>query len=94
VAGGPADAAAWDGWFGALDAFAEGEGEARARARKAAALAPVLAGLYRRARELRERGRADERGLEELEREARAFPGEWLLQEEIRELAGVSGQDA
>jgi phenylalanine-4-hydroxylase len=93
VAGGPADAAAWDGWFGALDAFAEGEGEARARARKAAALAPALADLYRRARALRE-GRADERGLEELEREARAFPGEWLLQEEIRELAGVSGQDA
>ena len=93
VAGGPADAAAWDERFGALDAFAEGEGEARARARKAAALAPALAGLYRRARALRE-GRADERGLEELEREARAFPGEWLLQEEIRELAGASGQDA
>ncbi len=86
VAGGPADAAAWDHWFGALNAFAEGEGEARARARKAAALAPVLAGLYRRARALRESGRGG-RELEAIEREARSFPDEWLLWEEIRELA-------
>ena len=86
VGGGPADAAAWDHWFGAMNAFAGGEGEARARARKAAALAPALAELYRRARELREGGRGG-RELEALGREARAFPGEWLLQEEIRELA-------
>ncbi|HZY04721.1 MAG TPA: aromatic amino acid hydroxylase [Anaeromyxobacteraceae bacterium] len=94
VAGGPADAPAWDRWFGALDTFAEGEGEARARARKAAALSPVLAALYRRARALREAG-GDGRELDALEREAEAFPGEWLLREELRELrAGGGGATA
>ncbi|HEU4382633.1 MAG TPA: aromatic amino acid hydroxylase [Anaeromyxobacteraceae bacterium] len=86
VSGGPADASAWDRWFGILNAFAEGEGEARARARKAAALAPALAGLYRRARALREGGGGG-RDLEALVRESEAFPGEWLLQEELRELS-------
>jgi phenylalanine-4-hydroxylase len=93
VAGGPADATAWDHWFGAMSAFAEGEGEARARAHKTAALAPALADLYRRVRVLRQGGRAG-RELETLEREARAFPGEWLLQEEIAELSAGSGRDA
>jgi phenylalanine-4-hydroxylase len=91
VAGGPADAAAWDHWFGAMNASAEGEGEARARAHKAAALAPALADLYRRARALRQGG-LDGRELEALQREAEAYPGEWLLQEEVAELSAGSAR--
>ena len=97
VGAGPADPAAWDRWFGDLNAFAEGDAEARARARKAAALQPALADLYRDVRQLREaspgEGLASDRGpsLADLRRRAAAFPGEWLLQRELDEFAANSG---
>jgi phenylalanine-4-hydroxylase len=87
VAGGPADPAAWDRWFGELTSFAEGEGEARARAHKVAALSPELAALYAEIRRVREAGGAAPARLEALRRGAAAFPSEWLLQEELEELA-------
>ncbi len=86
VAGGPADPAAWDEWFGDMNAFAEGEGEARAREHKAKALSPQLAALYAEVRSLRERGRPERPQLEELSRRARAWPQEWLLHKELDEL--------
>ena len=87
VAGGPADPAAWDRWFGEMNAFAEGDAEARARAHKAASLPSGAARLYEEVRALREGARpADAARLEALAREARAFPAEWLLREEIEEL--------
>jgi phenylalanine-4-hydroxylase len=86
VAGGPADPAAWDRWFGELNAFAEGEGEARARARKAEALPSALEKLYREVRALRESGDRRPERLETLLRAASAFPDEWLLWEELNEL--------
>ncbi|HVG58017.1 MAG TPA: aromatic amino acid hydroxylase [Hyalangium sp.] len=92
VAGGPADPAAWDRWFGELDAFAEGEGEAQARARKAGALPPALEKLYREVRALRESGECRPERLETLLRVASEFPNEWLLWEELNELrASLAG---
>ncbi len=90
VAGGPADPGAWDRWFGDMNAFAEGEGEQRAREHKAKALSPQLASLYAEVRTLRERGVPDRAQLEELSRRARAWPGEWLLRQELDELALAS----
>jgi phenylalanine-4-hydroxylase len=86
VAGGPADAEAWDRWFGELDVFAEGDSEARARAKKKEALEPELAALYLEIRRMRERGGATTRRLEEIRAAADRFPGDWLLKEEITEL--------
>ncbi|MDY7227345.1 aromatic amino acid hydroxylase [Hyalangium rubrum] len=86
VAGGPADAAAWDRWFGELNAFAEGDGEARARARKAEALPPALAALYREVRAMRESGDIRPDRLEQIAQAAAGFPDDWLLREEVREL--------
>lgn len=86
VAAGPADPAAWDRWFGELNAFAEGDAEAHARARKAAALDPRLAELYREVRALREGKSIDPARLRGLEARAAAFPDEWLLRAELEEL--------
>jgi phenylalanine-4-hydroxylase len=87
VAGGPADPAAWDRWFGEMNAFAEGDAEARARAHKAASLSPAAARLYEEVRALREAAApADAARLEALGRAARDFPAEWLLREEIEGL--------
>lgn len=86
VAGGPADPAVWDRWFGELEAFAEGEGEANARARKAEALPPELATLYREVRQLRETGTATREQLEALAQSAARFEGDWLLAREIQEV--------
>jgi phenylalanine-4-hydroxylase len=86
VAGGPADPAAWDRWFGELSAFTEGDGEAQARARKAEALPPALAALYREVRALRESGEHRLDRLEALTEAANAFPNEWLLWAELTEL--------
>jgi phenylalanine-4-hydroxylase len=86
VAAGPADPAAWDRWFGELNAFAEGDAEARARARKAAALAPGLGALYREVRLLREAPTRDRKRVTALQAAAAGFPDEWLLQTELREL--------
>jgi phenylalanine-4-hydroxylase len=94
VAGGPADPATWDRWFGELNAFAEGEGEARARARKAEALPPALEVLYREVRTLRESGDRRLERLETLLRAANAFPDEWLLWEELNELRASLAEGA
>jgi phenylalanine-4-hydroxylase len=86
VAGGPADAAAWDRWFGDLNVFTAGDGEARARARKAAALPPALAALYREVRAVRESRDVRPERVEQLAQAAAAYPNEWLLLEEVKEL--------
>jgi phenylalanine-4-hydroxylase len=87
VAGGPADPAAWDRWFGEAEGFAAGDGEARARARKAAAVPPGLAALYARVRELRAGTARDPAEIHRLREAALRFPEEWLLREELEELA-------
>jgi phenylalanine-4-hydroxylase len=86
VAGGPADPAAWDGWFGALSTFAEGEGEARARAHKAAALPPALAALYAEVRAIRGGGAPSRDRLLALREAAARHADEWLLRAEVDEL--------
>ncbi len=86
VAGGPADPGAWDRWFGELSSFAEGDGEARARAHQAGALPPALAALYAEARRLRDGG-GDGARVEALRAAAAAYPDEWLLRDEVAELA-------
>jgi phenylalanine-4-hydroxylase len=94
VGGGPADPAAWDGWFGALSSSAAGEGEARARARKAEALPPALAALYAEVRALRESGRAPAGRLREIREAARAFRDDWLLAAEVDEALGDAPEAA
>lgn len=91
IAGGPADPAAWDRWFGELSSFAAGEGEARARARKAAALPPRLGALYAEVRALRERGAAARDRLLAIRDAAAEFTGDWLLRTEVEELLGAGG---
>ncbi|MDE3032400.1 MAG: aromatic amino acid hydroxylase [Acidobacteriota bacterium] len=86
VAGGPADPGAWDRWFGEQNAFTEGEAEAEARSRKAETLSAGLAVLYDEVRLARETGTADACALAALEARAAAYPGEWLLREELAEL--------
>jgi phenylalanine-4-hydroxylase len=94
VAGGPADAGAWDRWFGELGSFSGGEGEARARAHKAAALAPALAALYAEVRGMRESGRLDAARLAAVREAAAAWPDDWLLRAEVDELLGAPGLEA
>ena len=94
VAGGPADAGAWDRWFGAPRGFAEGDGEARARARKAAALPAEVAGHYESVRFLRESGAPDPGELARLRAAVAGLPGEWLLREEVDEITAGSGSSA
>ena len=94
VAGGPADAGAWDRWFGAPRGFAEGDGEARARARKAAALPAEVAGHYESVRFLRESGAPDPVELARLRAAVAGLPGEWLLREEVDEITAGSGSSA
>ena len=86
VAAGPADPAAWDRWFGELEAFTAGDGEARARSHKAAALPPALGALYREVRRLREAGIATRERLLAIRERATAFPDDWLLRAEVAEL--------
>ncbi len=86
VAGGPADPAGWDRWFGELSSFAAGEGEARARARKAAALPPGTGGLYAEVRRLRESGEATPERLLAIQRAAAQMAEDWLLRAEVDEL--------
>lgn len=96
VAGGPADPAAWDRWFGELSSFASGEGEARARARKAAALPPRLGALYAEVRSLRGRGAWARDRLLAIRDAAAEFRDDWLLRTEVEELleAGGAGERA
>jgi phenylalanine-4-hydroxylase len=84
VSGGPADPGAWDSRFGRP--AAEGDGEALARARKAAALPEGLARLYDEVRRMRERGEVDGERLAAIAAGLPAYPDDWLLREEIREL--------
>ncbi|MCK8502742.1 aromatic amino acid hydroxylase [Myxococcus fulvus] len=86
VAGGPADPATWDRWFGELEAFAEGDGESKARERKSLALHPSLAALYREVRGLRESGRAKPERLAQIAAAATDFQDDWLLRAEVEEL--------
>jgi phenylalanine-4-hydroxylase len=88
VAGGPADPATWDRWFGEMNAFAAGEGEVKAQQAKAESLAPELASLYRDVRELRRAGTATADRLAALQVAAAAHPTEWLLRAEVAELLG------
>lgn len=95
VAGGPADPAEWDRWFGDAAGRAEGDAEARARARKAAAVPPDLAALHARVQALRSSASPDPRELAEIQDGAAAFPDEWLLRSELAELtAGSPGRSA
>jgi len=87
VAGGPADPAAWDRWFGELSSFAADDGEARARAHKAASLPKRLGELYAEVRRLRERGGATPERLHAVGDAVAEFPGEWLLRAELDELS-------
>jgi phenylalanine-4-hydroxylase len=90
VAGGPADAGAWDRRFGAPSI--ESDGEARAREHKAQALPAPLAALYREVRQQRESGRIHPERLEAIAQEARGHVDDWLLRVEIAELlTGESG---
>ncbi len=88
VAGGPADPATWDRWFGEMNAFAAGEGEVKAQQAKAGALAPEVADLYRQVRELRAAGAPSEERLTALQAAASRVPEEWLLNAELAELRG------
>ncbi len=87
VAGGPADPAAWDIAFGHTQTA--GEGERRALANRARALSPHVAELYREVRSLRESGRIDAGRVAALRGDARRCTGEWLLRNEVEELAGA-----
>jgi hypothetical protein len=86
VAGGPADAAQWDEYFGALDTFSGGVGEAVARQHKAEALPEGLGALYAEVRRMREARRVDRPRLEAIVEAARDFGGEPLLEGEVQEL--------
>ncbi|MFY2562319.1 aromatic amino acid hydroxylase [Corallococcus terminator] len=86
VAGGPADPATWDRWFGELEAFAEGDGESKARERKALALHPSLGALYREVRVLRDSGQAKPERLAQIAAAATDFQDDWLLRAEVDEL--------
>ncbi len=86
VAGGPADTAKWDEYFGPLDSFHAGTEEEEARAHKAAELPAPLAGLYTEVRRMREARSPDPRRLGQIAEEARRFGDEQLLLMEIDEL--------
>jgi phenylalanine-4-hydroxylase len=86
VAGGPADPARWDEYFGALDSFTAGSSESLARQRKADELPRDLATLYAEVQRMRREKRADRKRLESIREEGRRFGDEPLLTEEIDEL--------
>jgi len=83
VAGGPADPEAWDRHFGGGP---PGDAERLARQRKAGSLPPDLAALYEEVATLRRRGEAAPERLREIRAALAAFPGDWLLAQEIEEL--------
>jgi phenylalanine-4-hydroxylase len=86
VAGGPADPAQWDEYFGPLESFHAGESESLARKHKADELPAGLAALYTEVRALRTAGTRDPRRLSELVAAAKQFGDEPLLKEELDEL--------
>jgi phenylalanine-4-hydroxylase len=83
VAGGPADPATWDEYFGELDSFTAGASEAEARAHKASELSHVLTQAYLEVAGMRTARTADVAKLKAL-RQAHAT--EKLLIEQIDEL--------
>ena len=87
VAGGPGDPETWDRHFGPGPGL-EGEAERQARQRKAEALPEGLAALYREVRALRRRGGVPLARLRAILGELEAYPGDWLLAEEVQELLG------
>jgi len=87
VAGGPADPETWDRHFGPGPG-SEGDAERQARQRKAEALPGALADLYREVRSLRHRGGAPRERLWAILGALEAYPGDWLLAEEVKELLG------
>lgn len=86
VAGGPADPAQWDEYFGPLESFHAGESESLARKHKADELPKGLAALYTEVRGMRTSRRTDRRRLEQILEAARQFGDEPLLTEEVQEL--------
>ncbi len=84
VAGGPADPEAWDRRFGQDPG--EADAERRARDRRRRALDPALAALYQEVRDLRAAGRVEPARLNAIQAALEAWPGEWLLAEEVAEL--------
>lgn len=90
VAGGPADPAAWDRYFGALDTFGTGRAEAEARDNKATSVPAELAELYREVRSMRERAvfepHSHPHRLASVRKQAGAYPADWLLRAELDEL--------
>lgn len=87
VAGGPADPAMWDAYFGQLDSFTAGSEEAQARRRKADELPAATAALYSEVRRMRQAKAKDPKRLTELGVLAKAQQ-EALLLEEVEELVG------
>ncbi len=90
VAGGPADPARWDEYFGALDSFTAGASESLARQRKAEELPPELAALYAEVQAMRRAKAPDRKRLAAIREEGRRFGDEPLLNEEIDELLGAN----
>lgn len=87
VAGGPADPAAWDAWFGNLHSFTAGEAENLARKHKVDALPAEVAALYAEVRALRESAQPDPQRVAAILRAVSGHPSDWLLATELRELA-------
>ena len=85
VAGRAADPETWESYFGALESFQTGTGERIARQHKADELTEELASLYAELRALRESG--SRAGLTKLAERVRDYPDEFILQEELTELA-------
>jgi phenylalanine-4-hydroxylase len=83
VAGGPADTASWDTYFGTLDSFSAGNEEALARKRKADALPATTAKQYLEVRHMRESKAIDRQRLQALKMHAADEP---VLLEEVSEL--------
>lgn len=86
VAGGPADPAQWDEYFGQLESFQAGSSEEVARHHKASELPSALANLYTEVRRMRESKKTDRRRLAQILEESKTFGDEVLLREEVEEL--------
>jgi phenylalanine-4-hydroxylase len=86
VAGGPADPAQWDEYFGPLEHVQAGSSEETARGHKASDLPAALGALYTEVRQMRESKKTDRKRLGQVLEEAKRFGEEPLLREEIEEL--------
>jgi phenylalanine-4-hydroxylase len=86
VAGGPADPAQWDEYFGPLESFQAGSSEEAARHHKASELPAALAALYTEVRGMRETKKTDRKRLGQILEESKRFGDEVLIREEVDEL--------